>query len=408
MKGKSPFLYFQLLLVGALLLHFLYLSNLMTGWLNPCFNDAMHRLGMASDFFQFYQSGSDLAAGRSIYTDTTHRVVPYLCWNHYPPVVAMTIGQGAILFDDPFTAYYVWIGIIEVMLILAVWLTAKTASSPRDACVTCSMWLAFSPFAIDLYMGQMNTVIGCLLFFTLVAGLREKRVWETVAFAAAALGKMNALWLAPAYVRLKRWLPLIVAGLLLLAANLPHFLSKPADAEYFLDYVFLGPDPFDYHAGNLGLAALVYEATESTPAVRICMYLFVAASLFFTFRAKRPEPLHLFSLWMVTYFLGFRFIWEHHYMVLVPVFVLLYQKHRGWWIGIAYLLAALPTPLKFIDVDLGPGFTDPEVHWSLGVRLGYHAIKPIAVLMLYGFLVRRLMGRDATEKANMSPGGSDQ
>jgi hypothetical protein len=260
------------------------------------------------------------------------------------------------------------------------------------------MWLAFSPFAIDLYMGQMNTVIGSLLFFTLVAGLRGKRICETLAFSAAVLGKMNALWMAPAYARLRRWLPLIVAGLLLAATNLPHFLSRPADARYFWDYVFLGPDPFDYHAGNLGLAALVYEAFESTLAVRICMYFFVAASLFITFRAKRPEPLHLFSLWIVTYFLGFRFIWEHHYMLLVPVFVLLYQKHRGWWIGIAYLLAALPTLLVFFDVDMGPGFTDPDTQWSLGVRLLYHAIKPAAVLILYGFLVRRLMGRGAASE----------
>jgi hypothetical protein len=56
-----------LLLLG-LAVHLLFLLSLKFGWLNPLFNDTMHRFGPGGDFFSLYAAGVKARAGESVYT----------------------------------------------------------------------------------------------------------------------------------------------------------------------------------------------------------------------------------------------------------------------------------------------------------------------------------------------------
>ena len=52
--------------------HLLFLLSLKFGWLNPLFNDTMHRFGPGGDFFSSYAAGVKARAGESVYTVGGH------------------------------------------------------------------------------------------------------------------------------------------------------------------------------------------------------------------------------------------------------------------------------------------------------------------------------------------------
>jgi len=83
-----------LLLLG-IAVHLLFLLSLRFGWLNPLFNDTMHRFGPGGDFFSIYAAGVKARAGESVYTIGGHvEAVPYAYAFRYAPLVAYTVGAA--------------------------------------------------------------------------------------------------------------------------------------------------------------------------------------------------------------------------------------------------------------------------------------------------------------------------
>ncbi len=92
-----------------------------------------------------------------------------------------------------------------------------------------------------------------------------------------------------------------------------------------------------YQAGNLGtyplIEELVFLFSYSRQAVTATQTGWTAAVLLVTslvhWRARRADPIDLASLWMCTYFLAFKFIWEHHLVMLLPILAVEYLRtHR--------------------------------------------------------------------------------
>jgi hypothetical protein len=113
-------------------------------------------------------------------------------------------------------------------------------------------------------------------------------------------------------------------------------------------------------------------------------------SLFLTVRTSASYSMELFILWILSYFLTFKHIWEHHYVLLLQVFVLLYwllEQRRNytpipmkvfWW-----TFGIIAAPTLFVLIDKGPRMTDPEFYWTTFESLVFHCAKPLAVLILY-------------------------
>jgi hypothetical protein len=104
---------FSLLLGGAILAHVGFLLSLKTGWLNPLFNDSMHRFGPGCDFFSIYTAWVKARPGESIFTVGGHvEQVPYAYAFRYAPVVAFTLGAGLSLLPAV-TAYALWMDVVS-------------------------------------------------------------------------------------------------------------------------------------------------------------------------------------------------------------------------------------------------------------------------------------------------------
>ena len=399
-----------LILACAGLLH----VGLLIGWrfpapLMPYFFDAtVLSGGRGLDFYSIYQAGYNARHGQDIYEGDPALVtvvVPYFTPYRYLPPVAYTVGAALSLLS-PLTAYKSWVVIVELTLILCAgssfWLTR---SQPDLGARLAAMWLAFSPFYLELFMGQFSLVQAALILGMLLlaggSGLAAQQgdgasLFDTL-WITSVLWKINTVVFAPVLARLGRWRTLVLGGLVTAAVTLPYFAIFPAHWRDFLANNF-GNSVAGHELGNLGFRELVYEALAvagAGPDVQrvvqlVLVGLLVLPALVLTFwpRAGRPSKPALLSLWLVAFFLASPQVWEHHYVMLLPALVVAYRQRPNWLLAGIWLCLALPTPFGLTALqpaiaanhDLRGFMLTPA--WQLLLQ---HASKAVPTALLFAY-----------------------
>ena len=265
----------QLLLTLGILAHLLFLLSLKFGWLNPLFNDSMHRFGPGGDFFSIYAAGVKARTGESVYTIGGHVAqVPYAYAFRYAPLVAFTLGL-AVSFLPALSASGLWLIICELTLLRCLRLSVERAPTPAIACLVAALWLLFSPFYLELYVGQFTFVTAALVFQAYLAWqdaanapprLRKRLdLFGNGIYTLAVWLKMMPLLFLPLALWRGRWKSVVVALSVLLGTSWLYFARHPGDWAVFLD-INGEPTP-TWHAGNQGLMAFLYAAVgERAPA----------------------------------------------------------------------------------------------------------------------------------------------
>ena len=405
--------------------HVLFLVSLSTwmperlgsGLLNSLFNDAVHRLGQGSDFFAVYQAGHNLLNGIDIYAaDVTSPAVPYSYPFRYLPIMAATLGVVANALT-PMTAYWVWVGINEILLLVSIALTASLGPNRRTRLWTTAMWLAFSPFYLELYMGQFSFAMATLFVLMGYALLRGRPQLMSFAWIASVLWKLNSLIITPLLIRLRSYRALLLCVGLILLLSLPYFMLMPGTLRPFLKANLGGAGTqFSFHAGNLGFQALTKDVlarvwrrligtswtVEAAQGIALLVVgTVVALSLWATFRRDGLMPLPSLAMWITSYFLIYQDVWEHHYVMLLPALVLLYlysclQRESAvprWMLIWVFVMVAIPTPFVFIDAQGLAYSEDPQPLWAWWQSLIYHSWKSVPTLLLWAALVGRGIAR---------------
>jgi hypothetical protein len=393
----------RILLIAALIVHALFLASLVEPghFLNPLFPEGMHNLeeGQGSDFFAFYQAGRYVLDGEDIYRrpmDDPDRVVPYGYFYRYLPFSAFTLGVAANALP-PWPAYWTWIVIVEVILGLSILATRRLVDDATLFGYLAAMWLMFTPFYIEQYMGQLTFVMSALIFAFALAHARGRRAASDWSWILSVLIKHVTVLYAPILVRVKRYRPIVLAAVLLVASTVPYYLLRPADTGRFQhDNFSLNLYPFP---GNFGALALVmvlknrFLPTASEPLfyvgplmvsltrIALLAVMLVPAlwALWITFRRRPFDFVESLSLWTMVYFFVFREVWEYHYVLLMPVLVLLYAKVRARVLWVIYALLAAPTLFVLYDV---PG-QSPEVSWSAFEHVVNHSFKVVPLVWLF-------------------------
>jgi hypothetical protein len=220
--------------------------------------------------------------------------------------------------------------------------------------------------------------------------------------------KSNSAVLAPLFLRLGWWRALI-GGTALAGLNFLYFIWHPHDIDIFyrlnVSGVFSGSGErlFLFSPGSHGALALLRNsvlaldstATDVPPAYSVGLALVVVGySLEATFFARKPDPLALFAIWVSAFFL-FYGVWEFHYVMLLPVLVLLvvFRPSARPWALAVFVLVALPTPYWLLNNawNTGPvpgGFYVLSVQdvWPVWGVILYHAVKPVPVVVLWTYL----------------------
>ncbi len=424
-----------LLLACASILHL----GLLVGWrfqtpLIPYFFDAtVLSGGRGLDFYSIYQAGYNARHGQDIYEGDPAQVsvvVPYFTPYRYLPTVAYTVGAALSLLP-PLTAYKIWIVIVESTLLLCAGASFYVTRSDPDLAVRlAAIWLVFSPYYLELFMGQFSLIQAALVFGMLLVpaehviqridhihsaqALLAPRVtvaqqdaplgppaWPArlfdIVWITSVLWKINTVVFIPPLARLGRWRTLAGAGLLAAAVTLPYFAIFPAHWRDFLANNF-GNTVAGHELGNLGFRQLVYELLAvigADPAAQrlaqlaiIGLVVLVALGLTFWPRAVPLPLVPLLSLWLVAFFLVSPQVWEHHYVMLLPVLVVAYRRHPGWIIAGLWLLLAVPTPFGFTALqpaiaanhDLRGFLLSPA--WQFLLQ---HASKAVPTALLFAY-----------------------
>jgi hypothetical protein len=433
-----------------------------TGTLNSLFFDATVTHGRRGwDFYALYQAGHNVLTGHSVYESDGSQidmVIPDGTYTpfRYLPLSAYTVGVLLNLVS-PLWAYRLWATFTEVCLLACAALTWRTVKDRDRRARLVAMWLCYTPFYLELYMGQFSFVQGALVFVMLLlalrsplgrAGLLQSRLTRRtchpersgaeskgllvhprdsstrcrllgmtdcaapvlgrgfdLAWIGSVLWKQNTALFLPLMLRLRRWRALGLLALLLLVTAGPYFALVPHSLDAFLGN-FRSEAPW-FQFGNLGFRQLVFDAMWSAGDVlgveipaslyagvqTAVVALFLCVPLALTVLDRRPDVVAHLCLWMSTYYLVYHHVWEHHYVMILPVLVILAMRERSPWLGAIYVLLALPTPFRLIDPQGQVAVLD-AMRWTpirpLWQDLVYHASKAVPVLALYCALAWRI------------------
>ncbi len=409
----------RILLAAAILVHVAFLASLVDPghFLNPLFPEGMHNLeeGQGSDFYAFYQAGRYVLDGESIYTrpmEDPDRVVPYAYFYRYLPFVAYTIGIAVNAFE-PRVAYWVWVVLIELVLLACVRATWRLTRDRNLFACLAAMWLMYTPFYMEQYMGQLTFAMAAMTFAFALAHFRGRMLAADSWWWASVLIKHLTVLYVPILIRLKRYRTVVIAVLLLAVTTVPYLLLRPHGVGHFThDNFSLNLDPFP---GNMGAVAFFMvlkmrffpAASEAFGhlgpirlsitriGVALIMGVPVVISLWATFVRKPFDFLDSLALWTMVFFFVFREVWEYHYVLLLPLFVLLYARTRARVLWVIYAIAAAPTLFVLYDV---PG-RNPQASWTAFEHVLNHGFKLVALVWLFvwvaaGYLRRHTKGNE--------------
>ena len=403
--------------IAALFIHGIMLLSISGGFLNPLFDDATHRPGQGVDFFAVYQAGQNIFDGVSIYSkQPLHQVVPFYTPYRYHPLVALTAGIAA-RGVSPYAAYGIWIILLEFVLLANIIITRKLFTDGGDANRATLMWLLFTPFYLELYMGQFSFLMGSFVFWAIVAWMKQRNATGDWLWITSLVIKSNSVLLAPVLLQERKWNTVLTGASIALALAAPYFVLVPGSYHEFARN-YTDPPTVQTLFGNQGATALLgismlrfsglwtdytqefvtrVDAMNSILTVPMIIWSFavVVMTFVFTIKARNSPSTERFLLWILAYFLFYKHVWEHQYVMIIPVFVLLYWriKHGNVPFNLKLfwaLFAAIALPTIFVLVDRSPVLFDPEISWSLLQSLAVHAPKPLAVLILYAALVRSM------------------
>jgi len=422
-------------------IHLVFLASLFTGWLDPLFLEARGIYGQASDYFGIYQAGDNLTQGRSIYLLEGREVgsprrVPYFYFYRYLPPAAYVAAAGAWFFT-PWTAYWLWVAVNEALLLLLLASLLRRRGPPEESWkppALAALALSFTPFYLEQWMGQFSFLMAVFLWFTFIAEiarpprpgraspgsapraerglLRQSGFWCWS--GAVTLKNFPALF-GLVYLRQGRWRRVALAAAAVIVVCLPYYAARPRDLTEFL-YLNLRPMPPQVLGGSYGLASLVRDLGWRLPddlagrliaagpldvyvgnvGVLLNTALVVGLALWATWRMRPGRPaVEGLALWVATFFLIYKDIWEYHYVMLLPVIFVLALRGSARWPLLAGILLALPTPFVLYRETWG---LRPVGEWPAPLAILHYASKALPAAILYVTALTRTLREESSEK----------
>jgi hypothetical protein len=312
--------------------------------------------------------------------------------------VASYIGIPLILLG-PTAAYWAWILFYEVLFFASILWIGHRFGSMRGLHIAAAMYLFFTPWYPEIYMGQYS-FLQSVFILGLLLGAGGNNLRAGGWWAASVLWKLNTGICLPAIIRWRLWRPIIWLIVLIIVTCGPYFAVHPVDGLKFILINFRPPGPAS--PGNFGFLGVIsklfycHADGGDTPARPVAQYIamafFVIIGIAATVRAPKSRFAECICLWLTTYFLVYIDVWEHQYVMLLPAVVFLYLRRRGIIPWLIWLIFACPTTYKYfydvlhasvvaglpVDLMKDTSFFN-DWHFSL--------IKPLGLLAMYIYCV---------------------
>jgi len=357
------------------------------------FNDAAHRVGPGADFFALYHAGVQLERDGRIYAWTQDGITPPYYSFRYLPSLALTAGR-AVRLVSPWTAYLIWLGLLEALLATCLLLTRRLFDGGRVVPWLWALCLAYTPLWLELFMGQFSFATGALVFVSCVLATSRRPRWALLPWIASVAIKIYPAILLPLWWRKGAFR--LSTGLVALLAlgNVPGFLRLP-DAWQIFKGTNLSPTwvipPNAAQYGFSFVEQVILVRGFGVPAHlwptihRIGAVVVLAIALAFALRRRGSSLAAGAAALLLAHQLTYRDVWEHHSSMVLPMGLLLLRENLAdrrvaWSIGAALVMLALPTPFALWDL---PGVDDPAGSWNLAQQLAVPGAKVLPTLVLF-------------------------
>jgi len=415
MKFLFPAAVFHLLMLISLLSEPMYLEHGIhltgthshpqekaeyRGFLDSFFHDT-DRVPRGLDYFSIYQSGRNFLNGTSVYYGVrVHRlgdnalVVPYFSGFRYLPVYACTFGVLLNLLP-PWQSYWAWIFLVELLLLFNISLLRYLPLSTNNKTLLAALWLGYSPYYIELHIGQQSMITVTLLHLAIIFHVTNNRRLRELSYVASVLWKINTILFIPIWLKLKKFKTILLLFVLTIVFSFPYFFLVEGSFQEFISYfhhkfIAIGPNSL----GFWSLAATILQRAEiSHHSIRSILGIWTIGILSIaslaTLIPRRINFLSALGMWICVYFLTYQYVWEHHYVMLLPVFTIVLLV-RGLRIPgiIAWFFCALPTPYIFFNL---PGTMMPQMKWTFLQDIFYHSTKILPVAVLFCLFIADLI-----------------
>jgi hypothetical protein len=359
------------------------------------------------DFFSIYEAGHRALANESLYEFKVFELAraPYSAPYRYVPGFAYTVGASANVLR-PWWAFWAWVSLNELMLCINAYGTWRVSRRTSWGVVAAAMWFVFFPFYLEVYKGQFTFLMATALFWTGIGIVYRQQATAAVPWAVSLVTKSTSALLAPLFLRLG-WMYSLAGAVVLAVVNGLYFVWRPDDWTLFREKNagfltdanrgFAHPWPGDH--GGLALlenTLRTFDFTMRSSYTLTLAVLVIGLSVCATLLSKKADPLAAFGILIGVFFLFFGFVWEFHYVMLLPPLTLLVALRpaaRPWAVA-AFVLLAAPTPYWLLNNVWNEG-PIPQGFELLGVQnswpawgiIVYHAQKPAATLLLWIYLV---------------------
>jgi hypothetical protein len=299
----------------------------------------LHRKRPGVDLFAVRAAGERVLNGGSPYGDALYST-PYATPYRYLPATALWLGVPLAALPAK-AALVAWVAFGFVQVLANFLLCA--GRRPDAIPVLAPVWCLWCPLIAEWHLGQASLFLATLLLWSLELLRAERRAWP-LPWVLAILLKVFPAAFAFAFLREGRWRAVLAAGVASALLTFPAFawLGRP-DAAMQLEGRFLGAlrqpyagaqgvqefiNAIEWKARGLSFATQATSGEGAFPALVIVSVLAwaVFAALLLK-RAPTPRILLVAPFWLL-WFVAFRDVWEHHYVMLQPLLALLIVETR--------------------------------------------------------------------------------
>ncbi|HUW21389.1 MAG TPA: glycosyltransferase family 87 protein [Candidatus Bathyarchaeia archaeon] len=330
--------------------------------------------GEPIDFNVYWQAARITVDGGNVYQKLPTADIPPF---NYPPTALIFFSFLLLLPKTVSFWVLLFISLLglfgTILLLVRLWFTKKI-SWPAFL-ILGTLFIQYFPTKFTLTLGQINLVILFLVTFSYILLVRKRDIPAGVLLAAASLIKIFPAVLVLFFIKEKKKKAcLAFVATCLLGIILTAIFFKPGlITDYFGrigQNLFFKAGTVSYFDQSLNSFLLRLKIAD---LFRLATRIMISLVLVITFLRSKNQAVSYFGLLTVmTLFLP-SFVWIHHYVILIPLMILLsaqIYRQKSFLPKIAFLAAYLACSLHFKAPEIISGKNILlESHFFLGAFL---------------------------------------
>jgi len=333
------------------------------------------------DFQVYWEATKAVLIGKDVYRGLYAGGTPF----NYPPTF--------LSFFVPFTffprsvASLVFLFISLTALLASIFLLVKFQFRKKERTVafllSAVLFIQYFPTKFTLTLGQINLIFLFLTILSFYAFRKGKDVLSGVSLAIAALIKIFPGFLILFFFKEKRWKAIFsfLATLVLMVVLTGLFFGPNLFSDYFTTSsgLFLKAGSSSYFDQSLNGFLSRLNCPSSW---RLVLRLTSSLVLTVMFLRVKDKAVSFFGLMAAITIFFSSFAWLHHYVVLIPLMIILFSKlyrhDTAFWLKLALLLAYLLCSFHF---------RDPQISIAQNIFLASHPFIGAIILL---FLAKKV------------------